>query len=454
MSGLIWSALGEGVGNIGNAMSSYLAREADREDRQEERRRELEERRAYEERRDAMYKRTADQQAAAAASRGSGSGGGGAASGISAKDMGEGGADEGMVARRAGMTVPEMRALRKFSETGDMSPFGTKFKTLDDNYGEMESTAYPPGLEKELRAKANMLAKIEESYRMGDKYDDMTKGRQNQQNVDLTDAAVRNPSAAPVIGQGVAAGAGKPLMEIKEGTQFNQYTGGMTTTERGKSEIRENDAQAGQARAQAGKAAADAKATTEGRIDINGVAQNAANLIKLAEAAENDGRPEDARRLRAEAQRLSEGAGRMKVPQGEGEKEPPRPDLSKVSGLPKGAALGSYVQGRGWEVKVDGKVQGYVADQAPARSAPAPASAQSARSAATSRPEPAAPPPRAEERGTGMEQMSLRTLQQIANIPGHANQKAAIAELQRRQEASRMWEAERQSTAASSLMGS
>lgn len=252
MSGLIFGALGQSLANIGNTVGNYVMQDIRDEDRQEERRRELEERRAYERERDATYRRTAEQQNAGRSSSGSGS------DGIPMRDIAEGGAGEAMLARRAGVTVPELRALRKFSESGDMSFFGTKVRTLDDEYGVMESTAYPPGLDRELKAKAQSLAKIEESFVLGGKYDNVTRGRRTQQEVDASEAAIRDPSRAAAIGQGMAAGGAKPLVDVKDGTAFNQYTGANQATEKGKSEIAENIAQASKANAEAREALAKA----------------------------------------------------------------------------------------------------------------------------------------------------------------------------------------------------
>lgn len=259
MSGLIFGALGQSLANIGNTVGNYVMQDIRDEDRQEERRRELEERRAYERERDALYRRTAAQQTAGRSGSGSGP------DGIPMQDIAEGGSGEGLLARRAGMTVPELRALRKYSESGDMSPFGTKVRTLDDEYGVMESTAYPPGLDRELKAKAQTLAKIEESFVLGSKYDDVTKGRRNQQEVDASDAAIRDPSKAGIIGQGMAAGDAKPLVDVKDGTAFNQYTGANQATEKGKSEITENIAQAAKANAEAKEALA--KAAEGGKVN-------------------------------------------------------------------------------------------------------------------------------------------------------------------------------------------
>lgn len=428
MSGLIWAGIGQGIANAGRTAGDYMMRSELEEERQRERAELQRERIAAQERQDALYRRTADQQTAGRSGGGDG--------GLTAKDIGEGGADEGMLARRAGMTVPELRAMRKYSETGDSTPFQVDtnkitMKDTGDPYNpETESQIVkelPPGFEREARAKLQALAKIEESYRMGGKYDDVTKGRRNQQEIDMSDAAIRQPGSAGVISQGMAAGEGKPIVDVKDGTAFNQYTGTMQTTDKGKSEIRENDAQAGKARA-------------EGKPDINGVAANAANLIKLADKAAEDGDNATAKRLRDEAARLSLDAGSKKVPKAEGgDKAPPAPDLSKVAGVPKNATLGSYVQGKGWEVMVDGKLKGHV-PVGSAGSAPPPPAAKAKGDAA---PAPAPEPPVA-PRDADMVGMSVGTLRRIAGTDGHARQSAAKAELARREAEAQAWDEEAQ----------
>ena len=64
MSGLIWGALGQSIGNAATTVGNYMARDSEREDRQEERRREREEDAKRQSERDALYRRTADQQGA------------------------------------------------------------------------------------------------------------------------------------------------------------------------------------------------------------------------------------------------------------------------------------------------------------------------------------------------------------------------------------------------------
>lgn len=257
MSGLVWSALGQGISSLGNTMGSMMAREADREDRQEEQRRRDEERRAYEMQRDALYKRTAEQQAA-------GKGGG---DGLSAQEIGEGGKDEGMLARRAGMTVPELRGLRRLSETGDTESFKqdvTRYKPEVEGEDTTDAVSrkyakqmgltetvkeLPPGFEAEARAKMQALAKIEESYRLGGKYDDVTRGRQNQLALDLAQGVVGGKMDAERASQAVGVMSGKPMRDIKDHTEFSPYIAGQRqTTDVGKAEIAKDTAQAERAR--------------------------------------------------------------------------------------------------------------------------------------------------------------------------------------------------------------
>ncbi len=246
MSGLIWAGIGQGIANAGRSMGDYMMREADREDRQEEQRKRDEERRAYEKERDALYRRTADQQAA-------GKSGGGADGGLAAAAIAEGGTDEGMLARRAGMTVPELRSLRKYSETGDSTPFQVEtnkitMKDTGDPYNpETESQLVkelPPGFEREAKAKMQALAKIEESYRLGGKYDDVTKGRRNQQEVDMSEAALAQPKTAGVIGQAMAAGRGSDLIGGDSNVTRNKFTGETSVTPVGEAERAKDLAQA------------------------------------------------------------------------------------------------------------------------------------------------------------------------------------------------------------------
>lgn len=371
MSGLIWSALGQSLGQASSTVGNLMYRDIEREDRQEERRRELEERRAYERDRDALYRRTVEQQMAPRAS-GSGSAGGG---GIAARDMADGGGDEAMVARAAGMTVPEMRALRRYSETGDSTPFMRNVER-DVDMPDPENPDYntirerriaqelPPGFDREARAKMQMLARIEESYRLGKDYDNVAKGREAMQGVDFANRAASNPASAGVLGQAMAVREGKPLIDEGGGEMFNQYTGTSRTTPKGESEIGENRAQAAKA-ADARKAAADASDALKSGASQEKLATMLSSLNKLADSPDLD----DASRSQVQAVRMSivkemertvQGrAGAPNAPRGGGPSEQP-PDLSSIQGLPKTASVRGFVEGRGWEVINDGKVIGYV----------------------------------------------------------------------------------------------
>lgn len=249
MSGLIWSALGQSVGNISSTIGNYMMRAEQDEERQRERAELQRERLAAAER---EKERDRQLRMELAAQRG----GGGADGGLGARDIGEGGLDEGMLARRAGMTVPELRAMRRYSETGDAEPFkqdvtrysrdegalagedGKFSDAVSRKYATLEETVtkeLPPGFEREARAKLQTLAKIEESYRLGGKYDDVTKGRRNQQEIDASELAMRQPGAAGVIGQGMAAGEGKGAYKVQGNTKINEFTGESESTEVGES---------------------------------------------------------------------------------------------------------------------------------------------------------------------------------------------------------------------------
>lgn len=371
MSGLIWSALGQSLGQASSAVGNLMYRDIDREDRQEERRREREERLAYERDRDALYRRTVEQQMA---SRAGGSGGGGGGGGLSAADIAEGGSAEGMLARSAGMTVPELRALRRWNATGDSAPFMRNVER-DVDVPDPENPDYntirerriaqelPPGFDREARAKALMLARIEESLVFGKDFKGLSEGRETMQGVDFANRAASNPASAGVLGQAMAVREGKPLIDEGGGEMFNQYTGTSRTTPKGESEIGENRAQAKAADAR--KAAADASDALKSGASQEKLATMLSSLNKLADSPDLD----DASRSQVQAVRMSivkemertvQGrAGAPSAPRGGGPSEQP-PDLSGIQGLPKTASVRGFVEGRGWEVVNEGKVIGYV----------------------------------------------------------------------------------------------
>lgn len=293
MSGLVWSALGQGISSLGGTMGSIMAREADREDRQEEQRRRDEERRAATEREN---QRNRDLRMELAAGKGS------ADSPLSMADIGEGGKAEGLVARLAGMTVPELRARRKLSETGDTEPFKqdtTQYKPEVEGEDTTDAVSrkfakqmdltetirsLPPGFEAEAKAKAQALAKIEESLVLGGKYSSVTQGRVHQQQVDKTEEAIRSPERAGIIGQGVAAGKGNDIVGGDSNVTRNKFTGDTSVTPVGESQRQENLAQAGQASAAARLSGAKADAIAAGE-DPEVVNAKTADLQRKINAA-------------------------------------------------------------------------------------------------------------------------------------------------------------------------
>lgn len=248
MSGLIWSALGQSIGNAASTVGNYMARDAEREDRQEERRREREEDARRQAERDALYRRPADQPSAGR----SGSSG--------PRELTD---DE--QSAMAGMTRPEYDAYWGSVKTGDKSAFkrdttryGRDEGTLDgegDQYGdavsrknstltEQKVTDYPPGFEAEYQAKVAKLAEIRKISVYNKDYDDVKKGERTGQEIDASTRAEKDPAQAGVIGQAIAAGNGKDIIGGDSNVTRNKFTGATSTTPVGDSQIRENNAQA------------------------------------------------------------------------------------------------------------------------------------------------------------------------------------------------------------------
>lgn len=261
MSGLIWAGIGQGIANAGRTAGDFMMRSELEEERQREKAELQRERLAATERENERNRQLRADIEAGRAARAGDSGGG-----LSMKDIGEGGSAEGLVARQAGMTVPELRAFRRSSDTGDLEPFKrdvTRYGRdqddgmagANDEYSDAVSrkTAklteekvrdFPPGFEQEYRAKLKTLARIEESYLLGKNYEPVAKGRQTQQEVDASQRAMESPAQAGIIGQGIAAGQGKDLIGGDSNVTRNKFTGETTTTDVGKSVITENQAQA------------------------------------------------------------------------------------------------------------------------------------------------------------------------------------------------------------------
>lgn len=241
MSGLIWSALGQSIGNAATTVGNYMARDAELDERREDRRREREEDAKRQAERDALYRRTADQQGAVRT-------GGGSSGPRELTD------DE--QSAMAGMTRPEYDAYWGSVKTGDKSAFkrettryGRDEGTLDgegDQYGdavsrknstltEQKVTDYPPGFEAEYQAKVAKLAEIRKISVYNKDYDDVKRGEREGQKINATNAAIARPEAAGVIGQGMAAGEGRGAYKVQGNTKLNEFTGDAESTEIGES---------------------------------------------------------------------------------------------------------------------------------------------------------------------------------------------------------------------------
>lgn len=265
-SGLIWSALGEGIGDFGKSAAAYLARNIDREDRQEERRRELQERREYEERRDALYRRTAEQQAAGRSGGGDG--------GLSAQDVAQGGSMEGTIAGLTEGSVPALRRLRAARDSGDFSGYQVDVtKEVDvpnpDNpdYDSKRETRvvkdYPPGFEREISAKLKRLSQIEESYRLGKNYDEVAKGRMGEFELEQKQGIVAGTVKPETFAAAQAAGKGELNKNLGEAGTYNVASGASTLNPLGTAKQSQANASAAESSADADKARAEIKKIEE-----------------------------------------------------------------------------------------------------------------------------------------------------------------------------------------------
>ena len=245
--GLIWSGIGQGIANAGSTIGSFMMRSQERDAERDYRDKVDQEKREYRAEQDALYRRTAAQQM-------EGRAGAGKDPGIQPADLQPGGKYAGMAAGQLDMTENQLAELQQYRKSGDLSkyakPIGT---TLDDTYGEQTVTEVPQALRDEFKLKSKMLSQLEESYALKGSFDDVMKGRNTGFKTGMGQAAFDKPDVAGKAGQAVAVAEGKPLVDVKDGTKINQYTGKSETTPVGQSMITENQAQAGQAGALAKK---------------------------------------------------------------------------------------------------------------------------------------------------------------------------------------------------------
>lgn len=244
--GLIWASVGQGIANSGSTVGSFLMRAQEREAERAYRDTVEQERRDFRAEQNALYKRTAEQQM-------EGRAGTGKDPGIQPADLQPGGRYAGMAAGQLEMTENQLADVQKYRKTGDLSKYAKQIgTTLDDTYGEQAVTEVPQALRDEFKLKAKALSQLEESYALKGTYDDVMKGRSIGFKIDMGQAAYDQPDKAGRAGQAAAVSEGKPLYDVKDGTQFNQYTGKNEATAVGGSMISENLAKASEATAKAG----------------------------------------------------------------------------------------------------------------------------------------------------------------------------------------------------------
>jgi hypothetical protein len=412
---LMWAGFGKGLADAGSTMANFLMRsemaKEDRESRMTLRREELAYRaekdladREFRESQDALYKKAVGA---------GGSSGGGGKGGIALEDLGPEGKAENLIAMKANMTLPEYKQFQKAQTTGDFSgyavdtprfgrepepgteqlgPVGGEFSDAvsrkTSNLTAETIKQLPPGFKEFADAKRKQIGAIIESYALGPAFDDVEKGRQTGLITSIGEKAYTSPETAPVGGQAVAVIGGKPLVEVKDGMQFNQYTGTSKVTPVGQSQITENVAQAGEATAKGAAAETKAERLTRAKRETTadlqrqvdnslailhenlGVNKNEANaeLARLQKNAVTN--PQAAEKLRklepfiADVTAARDELKKWKAqPVSTSETPPPKaetpPSISAVKDAPAGSSIGIKTD-KGWEVKdKNGKLLGY-----------------------------------------------------------------------------------------------
>lgn len=350
MSGLVYSALGQGISNTGNSMMSVMGREYDREDRQEEQRR-----------RDLENHRWKEEQRLLAAQQSSNKGP--STGGLSGDALDEAAAAE------AGMSLPEYRASLQRFKTGDMSALKRdvqKMATVDesDPYApEMTSTTVnevPKQLEQEERAKWKTLQRLRVKYSMGEKYKGLTEGEQNDFETGVGRGVIEGTINRDIGAGAVGAMKGMPGYKESNGTVTDQYMGGPgVSTAVGESQIAENRAQANKYNAEAGRAAKEPIGKNEDLATLQQMRKSAEETLRDARKAltefdkinqgdltrpgreklkqERDGLTTEVANARAELQKISDRLGR-RLDETEAASRPGAPKAAAPAPAPAPAA--------------------------------------------------------------------------------------------------------------------
>jgi len=245
--GLI-SGLGKGISDAGTTVGNAMMRKMERDEAAAQRAAEKEEDREFRRQQDALYRKPADAAAGSGSSSGGGSKGGGI---ISVATQ----------AAEAGMTVPEYEAYWKAQETGDMSAFKQN-RTVEDESGGHSVNELPEGFDQHYKAKMRVLGEIRKKAELGKDYQNVAAGEQTAFETGLGQGVVGGTMDPTKASQATSVMKGNAPFGGDSNVTRNVVTGDTKTTKVGDSVIRENDADAGKARADAG-GGDPAKARTE-----------------------------------------------------------------------------------------------------------------------------------------------------------------------------------------------
>lgn len=405
MSGIIFgnmlSGLGTGITGFAGQMSRDRAAEEEfrqRMELQQERERMLQER-----------------TTAAAAARPA------AGSGDAPMDLTPGSTQEAMVAARMGKTIPELRQLLGAMRTGDWSPYAQTTDTFtrtgvdgQDVSGEMsdavsrgtaklektgEKTEFSANWETEKREMLARLGRELGGLTYGKNYKSVADGQDTAAKADNREGIIAGRLDAGVVADATIAADGKDRFKANESGSVNVSTGAQTLNELGKAKAADERASAGRNSASAAKDRAEIEkiradiadggtAKPQAQERLNSIINSQNATIKSLQDG-SKGKTEEERaawqsrmdmavQLRDEAQRLLQQSLRERS-QGQGASAPtpntPKsgdntgivksgsgrpPSIASVEGAPPGSSIGSFVSGKGWEVKDrSGKVIGY-----------------------------------------------------------------------------------------------
>jgi len=399
MSGLILGGMMQGLGNAGSSIAGSMvqadARHSDLELR-------MQAQREMQAEKLATMREIAAERAAAR-------GAGGSKDGPFMENVAQGSMAEESMAGRMNMTVPELRKFRESQQSGDMSGYDVNADVTASADTDPENSdaisrrggtqtvtvkKSPQGLDAFMKDKRAALADIQQEFIYGKAYDDVTKGRSEEQG-NKVGAGIINGAISPEAGaQKIGALKGEGAYKEGGNTVFNQYSGDNDPTAVGESEITKNNAKAKhegdaaksdtlksltQERVSATSAASDARrelATLQGMTDKISSKDKPAHLAAIEKAQAKLDRYETERDQLAARIREYTSTGKVSADKPESDKKADSgdngivkspaaaastpPDIKSVTGVPAGSSIGKLDPQRGWAVlDKSGKVIGY-----------------------------------------------------------------------------------------------